>query len=354
MKAKITLILVVCFLAVAIVLFSGVFNQHITPGNKEQTSQYTGLTHTIEYQQIDEFEMVPGRVIAQQNTTIAARVLAQIEQLPVRSGDEVKQGQVLVRLDQQELNAQWQQAKSQVRALEASFVQAQKQLQRAQELFSQGLVSQSDVDNAVANHDSLSASLMQAQQRQQQASVALGYATITAPISGRVVERFAKAGDTVSPGQPLLAIYNPQQLQLEFAVREQQAVNLKLGDVHRVTIPSLGLAESTELVEVVPAADSASRSLVMRFAPPTNSQLLPGLFCELALPLVPRKAILIPQSWVYSVGQLDMVLVLENAQITRRYVRLGNAQGDHVEVISGLHPGDEIALDAQLDWNELL
>ncbi|MEO2269007.1 efflux RND transporter periplasmic adaptor subunit [Pseudoalteromonas sp. YIC-656] len=347
MKAKLTVILVVCFLGVAIVWFSGVFNQHIEPGQKDVTSQYSGAIQRVQYQELVEFETVPGRVIAQQNTTVAARVLAQIKEMAVRAGDVVTQGQVLVRLDQQELNAQLQQAKSQVQALEASYVQAQKQLKRAQELLAQGLVAQSDLDAAVASHDNLSASLMQAKQRQQQASVALSYATIKAPISGRVVERFAKAGDTASPGQALLAIYNPQQLQLEFAVREQQAVNLQLADVRQVEIPALGIQEQTELVEIVPAADSASRSLVMRFGAPSSTQLLPGLFAELELPLPTRQAVLIEPALVHSFGQLDMVFVVENNQAKRRYVRLGQPQGDKVEVISGLQPGDEIALDAK-------
>lgn len=347
MKAKLTVILVVCFLGVAIAWFSGVFNQHIEPGQKDVTSQYSGAIQRVQYQELVEFETVPGRVIAQQNTTVAARVLAQIKEMAVRAGDVVTQGQVLVRLDQQELNAQLQQAKSQVQALEASYVQAQKQLKRAQELLAQGLVAQSDLDAAVASHDNLSASLMQAKQRQQQASVALSYATIKAPISGRVVERFAKAGDTASPGQALLAIYNPQQLQLEFAVREQQAVNLQLADVRQVEIPALGIQEQTELVEIVPAADSASRSLVMRFGAPSSTQLLPGLFAELELPLPTRQAVLIEPALVHSFGQLDMVFVVENNQAKRRYVRLGQPQGDKVEVISGLQPGDEIALDAK-------
>ncbi|WP_158678839.1 efflux RND transporter periplasmic adaptor subunit [Pseudoalteromonas sp. T1lg75] len=347
MQPKLVIVLVVGFLVAAIIWFSGVLDQHLAPGTKQAPAPYSGPTQRVGSEPVVAYEAVPGQVIAQQNTKVAARVMAQIEQITVRAGDMVEQGQVLIRLDEQELTTQLQQAKAQVQALQASFTQAQKQLQRAKELFAQGLIAQSDIDAATANHDNLSASLQQARQRQQQAQVALSYATITAPISGRVVERFAEPGDTATPGRDLLAIYNPQQLQLEFAVRERQAVNLRLGDMRQVEVPALGVSEATELVEIVPAADSASRSLLVRMAAPENAQLLPGLYAQLQLPLPQHEAVMISPQYVHSYGQLDMVLVVENQQLVRRYVRLGRVIGEQVEVLSGLRPGDEIAVEAQ-------
>tara|TARA_B100000700_G_C14957668_1_gene814789 strand:+ start:134 stop:1189 length:1056 start_codon:yes stop_codon:yes gene_type:complete len=347
MRTKLTAALVIAILAAVIVWFSGVLTQHIAPGVKTDEQSYRGATHQVELSAINVAEVVPGQVIAKQNTQVSARVLAQIERFLVRAGDTVKQGQVVIELDKQALQSQVQQAKAQVNALQASLTQASKQLRRANELFAQGLISQNDIDVATANHDNLKASVEQAQQALQQAQIALQYATIKAPIAGRVVERFAEPGDTASPGQALLAIYNPQQLQLEFAVREGQALTLDIGTQRRVSIAALALHADVPLVEVVPAADSGSRSLLMRFAAPQSAKLLPGLYAQLELPASSRQGVLVAREWVHQHGQLDMVMVVKQGQLQRRYVRLGQIVDDQVEVLSGLSPGEIIATEAQ-------
>ena len=99
------------------------------------------------------------------------------------------------------------------------------------------------------------------------------------------------------------------------------------------------------VTEIVPVADSAARSMEIRLETDAQTGLMPGLYAQLQLPLAPEKGVLIDLSWVHQYGQLSMVYLLENNQIVRRYVRLGEMVDGQQHIVSGLNPGDVLAVD---------
>jgi RND family efflux transporter MFP subunit len=341
-------LLALCVVIVAVLYMAGSFSDKQAAGLKAaKANDYQGQRVTVELQQIARSEWVPGSIIAKQNTQISSRVMAQIERLNVRAGDKVNQGDLLVSLQQDDFKAQLAQSDAQINAIQASLTQAQKQLTRIESIYAQGLVSLSELDNARANFDSLSANLIAAKQQHTQAKVALGYTRITAPISGVVVERLVEPGDTVTPGQALIGLYNPQQLQVEFNVRESQAVKLQLGQRLTIKLPALNLTKAATVAEIVPVADSNARSLLIRLDFDASAGVMPGLYAQLALPLANEQGVLVERNWVHEFGQLNMVYVInsDNAQIERRFVRLGDMIGTKQHVIAGLNPGDTLAVD---------
>ncbi len=335
-------------IVVAVLYMAGSFSKKQSAGTKSlATNEYSGRLVDIKMTNINRHEVVSGTVIAKQNTQISARVMAQVERLNVRAGDTVNQGEVLITLQQDDFNAQLAQSKAQINAINASLTQADKQLGRISDLYKQGLVSVSDYDEAKAKFENLTANLAMAEQQQSQAEVALSFTQIKAPISGVVVERFAEPGDTATPGTPLLALYNPQQLQLAFNVREQQAVKLALGQTLTVKLPSLAMTMPATVTEIVPVADSAARSMEIRLEIQSQAGLMPGLYAQLQIPLPTAQGILIEPSWINHYGQLAMVYIKENEQIVRRYVRLGEVLDNKQHIVSGLNAGDVLAIDYQ-------
>lgn len=330
----------------AVLYMAGSFSDQQTAGLKEsQKSNYQGQRVTISLQSITGIEQVPGSVIAKQNTQISSNVMAQVEQLKVRAGDKVTKGDLLITLKQDDFKAALAQSDANINAVKASLTQAQKQLVRVSDLNAKGLVPVSELDDAKAKFDNLTANLAAAQQQQAQAKVALNYTQIIAPISGVVVERLTEPGDTATPGKPLITVYNPLQLQLEFNVREQQAVKLKLGDSLNVVLPSLSITTPAVVSEIVPVADSSARSLLIRLDTNTQLGLIPGLYAQLQLPTKSAQGILIEPSWVHEFGQLNMVYVLENETPVKRFVRLGTMVNNKHHVIAGLKEGDVLAID---------
>ncbi|TMO28706.1 efflux RND transporter periplasmic adaptor subunit [Pseudoalteromonas sp. S4741] len=334
------------FIIMAVLYMAGSFSDKQTAGLKEsQITNYQGERVTVTLQSIAGTEQVPGSVIAKQNTQISSHVMAQVEQLKVRAGDKVAKGDLLIMLKQDDFKAALAQSSANINAVQASLTQAKKQLARMIDLNAQGLVSVSELDDAKAKFENLTANLAVAKQQQTQAQVSLNYTRITAPISGVVVERLTEPGDTATPGKPLITLYNPLQLQLEFNVREQQAVKLRVGDSLNVALPSLDITTPATVSEIVPVADNAARSLLIRLEADAQLGLMPGLYAQLQLPIKSTQGVLIDPRWVHEFGQLNMVYVLENETLVKRFVRLGSIINNQQHVIAGLKEGDVLAVD---------
>ena len=286
---------------------------------------------------------VPASIGARQATTISSRVLARITDITVRAGDVVTQGQLLLELERSDLESRLEQAREQVRSIEARLTEARLGLERAEQLHQQDLVADALLDEARASHGALSADLATARQAVKEAEIAIGFTEIRSPIDGRVVERFAEPGDTASPGDKLLSLYNPLSLRIEAAVREGLALPLTLGQALEVEIPSLQKTIPAQIEELVPAAHPGSRSFMIKARVEYDGQLLPGMYARLLVPASHESLILVPADRVSKYGQMDIVWVQSNGQTNRRFIRAGReVQPGMLEVISGLEENERI------------
>ncbi|HIJ54554.1 MAG TPA: efflux RND transporter periplasmic adaptor subunit [Deltaproteobacteria bacterium] len=289
-------------------------------------------------------EKAAGTVRAKVETVISPLVTARISSISVRSGDQVKKGAVLVQLDSRELKARVDQAHQEMIAAKARYDQAEKEYKRFQNIYKAGggAVSKSKLDQVESVYTAARAELTRARRQEDEAETALSHSTLKAPISGRVVERYAEPGDTAGQGVPLLRLYDPDSLRLEASVRE--SVASKLSKAQRLTteIDAIDKRFTSVLDEIVPSADPGSRSFLVKVDLKDKSGLFPGMFGRLLIPIGQTKKIYVPIEAVTRVGQLDFVIVKSEKGPTRRYVRLGTAEDDRVQVVSGLSQGEEI------------
>lgn len=332
----------IIILLLMVAWMAGIFSEKLAPGTLPKSDVNAEKGFVVKSENYAIFEPVPASVEAKQATVISARIMARITAINVRSGDNVKQGQLLLTLEKTDLTSKAQQAGEQIRAVTARLTEAKQNLERAITLQKQGLLAAADLDKARANHDALTADLSAAKQAQEEANIAVSFSEIRAPIDGRVVDRFAEPGDTAAPGNKLLTLYNPLTLRVEAQVREQLALTLEANQKLNVEIPSLNLQLDAELEERVPAADPGSRSFLIKVRMPFNAQLQPGMYARLLVPAGDLRQIRIPAERVVQVGQLDLVWVLQDGQAYRRFLKLGNTFGDDIEVLSGLSDGDII------------
>jgi len=261
----------------------------------------------------------------------------------VRSGDKVNAGDMLVRLEQADAQARLAQAKDRALAMEARSKEATQALDRALSLHERGLIAIADVDKARANQASYVAELSAARELVTEASTALQFAEIRAPIDGTIVDRFAEPGDTATPGSPLLSIYNPLTLRVEAQVREQLAVNLAIGQELTVYIPSIDQTLPAQIDELVPAADPGSRSFMVKARLSFDQKLRPGMYARLEVPGAPVQRIVVPTSSIARVGQLDVIWVYEEGHFIRRFVKVGKQiEEGQIEILGGVEPGENV------------
>ena len=341
---KIAVPIITIFVLVLLVAWmSGAFTEKVRPGSVSTQSESSTDTVAVTRQQRPIYESVPAGIEAKQATIISSRILARIEKVYVRAGDTVKQDDLLIELEKSDLQSRVLQAQSTVESVNVRLTEARKTLDRVLSLTTRNLLSQSDLDRAKANHDALVADLATSTQAFKEANAAMGFANVTAPINGRIIDRFAEPGDTAQPGVQLLSLYNPFSLRVEAHVREQMAVSLSINQSLEVTIPALNITVDSEIEELVPAGDSGSRSFLVKCRLQQAPGLLPGMYAQLRIPAGIDNMLIIPSDRVASVGQLDIVRVKKEGAAERRFVKVGKQLGDGmVEVISGLFEGDAI------------
>jgi RND family efflux transporter MFP subunit len=333
----------IVLLVLLVAVMAGYFTTKIEPGVGGIPPADTTDVFVVREQEAAIAEPVPASVEAKEATIISSRLMARITSIAVRAGDYVEQGQLLLELEKTDLLARAQQASERIRAIEARLTEARQNLVRAEELHRRGLIAVADRDAARADAASLEADLASARQSLEEAEAAVGFSEIRSPIAGRVVDRFAEPGDTASPGQKLISLYNPFSLRVEARVRERLALALAPGQALEVELPATGQRFTGRIEEIVPAADPGSRSFLVKVILPNGRDLLPGMYARVDVPAGTRKQLLIPADRVARVGQLDVVWVVEEGVAARRFVRLGRSAGEGmVEVISGLDVGDRL------------
>jgi RND family efflux transporter MFP subunit len=328
-------------LLLLVAVMAGFFTHKIAPGLDAENKIDSSNAVAVVAQETPFTESVPASIEAKETTIISSRLLARITSIAVRAGDLVEQGQLLIQLEKDDLLARAQQSREQILSVQARLTEARKNLERAEELRKRGLIAAADRDAARANAAALEADLGSAQQALEAAETAVSFTEIRSPIAGRIVDRFAEPGDTASPGQKLLALYNPFSLRVEAWVREQLALSLQPGQQLLVEIPTVRRTLVAQIEEIVPAADPGSRSFLVRAILPADHSLLPGMYARLQVSAGKRLRLSVPIDRVASVGQLDVVWVAHKGGAERRFVRLGEPSDDGtVEVISGLAAGE--------------
>lgn len=306
-------------------------------------------TVPVRVRQIPRVETAVGTVRAVHEATVASKLLAKVMEVNVTAGQRVRKDEVLVRLDDEDLTARLEQAQSAVDAALSVRDQAKIEYDRIERLLEQQAASKLEWDRVQTALKTAEAELQRARQAANEARTVLGYATIAAPIDGLVVDKRVEVGDTVTPGQPLLTLYDPTRMQLVASVRESLTRRLEVGQTIGVNIDTLDHTCEGLVSEIVPEADSASRSFAVKVTGPCPPGVYSGMFGRLLIPLEEESLLVIPTAAVRRVGQLDLVQVIGDGQPDRRAVKLGRTFEDEVEVLSGLREGEHVVIAPRTD-----
>ena len=162
-----------------------------------------------------------------------------------------------------------------------------------------------------------------------------------------VIDRKVEPGDTVTPGQVVVSLYDPTRMQLVASVRESLTHRLRVGQDIDVRVEAIDKTCLGRVSEIVPEAESASRTFSVKVTGPCPPGIYSGMFGRLLIPLEEEEVLVVPKGVVRRVGQLDMVDLVDGDALRRRAVQLGRAFGDDVEVLSGLREGEQVALRGQ-------
>ncbi len=302
-----------------------------------------------------------GTLRAAETSQLAAQMMGNIVDIRAREGDHVQHGQVLAVIDDAQPRAALDRASAaelaaqqEISATESDFSLAEATLKRYQTLYDRKSVSPQEFDEisaryqaAQARREMARAGQAQAKAALQQARTALSYARIVAPFDGLVTEKKADIGTLASPGMPIFTVEDLRRYRLEATVNETDLHLVRQGQQVSVSIDALGERElKGKVVEIVPAADPASRSFLVKVELPSDPALRSGLFGRAQIIRGQRTALLVPRTAIVERGQLQGIYVLDQNRIAGlRYVTLGKPSAQQVEVLAGLQPGEMVIGD---------
>mgnify|MGYP000882757332 CR=1 FL=1 len=315
-----------------------------------------------------------GTVRPRTEVQVEAQVSGRVLKVNVRAGDKVARGDVLVVLEEREYRtrleraaqgrqsaaAQREQARQAVAAARAGLAEAEAQYRSLQALHAEKAITTRELEQAESGYLQAKAALAQSQdglaaaeagERQagkavEEAQIGLDYATVRAPEAGEVARRMVEPGDVAGPGKTLLLLQTPGALRLEAYVREGLIDRARVGAELPVAIGAAGAAVPGVVEEVVPAADPATRTFLVKVGLPALPGVYPGMFGRLLVPAGERRAVLVPAGAVRRVGQLETVDVYENGSWRSVYVKTGAARDGKVEILSGLSGREAVGLFA--------
>ncbi|HKW25619.1 MAG TPA: efflux RND transporter periplasmic adaptor subunit [Terriglobales bacterium] len=299
-----------------------------------------------------------GTLQAAQTSQLSGQITGNILEMRVKEGDRVHRGEVLAVLEDAQPQAAVQQAtaaesaaQQEIVAADSDYTLAEATFKRYQDLYNKKSVSPQEFDEVRAREQAATArrllaraGLAQAQAALTQARTTLGYTRVRAPFDGVVAEKRADPGTLASPGMVLLVMEDQHRFRLETSVDEGDIHLVKLGQTVPVTLDSLPHAQFTgRVAQIVPAADPASRSFVVKVELPADVRLRSGLFGRAHIVRGQRQAILLPRSAVLDRGQLQGIYVVGAEEVAiLRYITLGKTDGEQVEVLSGLQGGERV------------
>lgn len=335
-------------LGVAIAAQTGVFSTRIGPDSevraprKELEPEQTAV---VEVKEVLRTFSAVGSVATRERSRIAPRLRGTIEEVFVEAGDRVERGDLLVRIRAETTRAKVGQAEQALAGAEAERARAEKDYQRFDALRRDGAATERRFEQVKAARARARAAEARARAALAEARSVRDRTAIRAPSDGQVAQRLVDPGDAAIPGQPVIVLQTPGSLELSVFVREGLATRVAPGTRLRAEVPAVGFEGEAEVVEVVPSVDPASRAFEVRLGSLEGDGLMPGMFGRASIPEGRDRAVLVPETAVRRIGQLELVRVQpEGGDWQLRHVTTGRRFGDRVEVLSGLDGGEHVAI----------
>ncbi|KHT61988.1 membrane protein [Photobacterium gaetbulicola] len=296
---------------------------------------------TVDQPVTSQFRTFKGQVEAAENTPLAFRVEGELQRVLVKSGQQVKKGELLAELDADKFQQQRNDAQVQ-------FQLAGKQLQRGRELFERKMISKAELDELSANHKLATVNFNSAKRR-------LGYTRLVAPFDGVIADVPKESFEAVSPGETVVSLYQDDLLYINIAVSDNVLAMINPQQVNRSYQPMarFGIESQTYPVtyrEHTGELEPQSQTYRMWFEmPQRESAILPGTSVSLRVDMAEAglstlQGYQLPMTAIEAGRETGQFFVwkLDGNQVQKVEVGIGQLNNDGAIVSSGVSEGDHV------------
>lgn len=306
-------------------------------GQNVKSTQSQRQVHLVELVKVQEQALRyladrAGSLRAARQVKLFNQEEGRITEVLAHEGDWVREGHVLIRLDDRLLHAE-------LDKILANLRQAEVDVKRLQSLNAKRLVAEEQLNRALTTLE-----VNRAEERLLRTRI--GYMTIAAPFAGRIAQRLIEPGDVAPKHTHLLTLIDPSSLVTDVQVSELVLPDLQVGDPADVRIDALGeQAYPGHILRIYPAIDPSTRLGQIEVAlKPVPKGARPGQFCRVTLRTGDRPHLVIPIAALRRDGKDEYVFLFngENGKVSRTKVRSGLRLADMIEIRAGLKAGERI------------
>lgn len=300
-----------------------------------------------------------GYVVAQRTAAIASKGTGRLVYLGVVEGDQVKSGQIIGRLENDDIAAQIEEAKANLKLYQADLKNIENTLNRQKELFAKNLTSEEMLEQAEANYNKLLASIEIVQARIKQLEVSLENTIIRAPFDGTVLTKNAEVGEIVAPfggsttsKTAVVTIADMNSLLVETDVSESNIERILINQDCEIILDAYPEKSYQGFVfKIVPTADRSKATVLVKVGFKNyDSRVLPEMSAKVSFYTEPldtafinqKPLLVIPSSAVREEDNKKYIYRIVSDKAKKFEVKIGETLGSYVEVISGLQAGDRI------------
>jgi RND family efflux transporter MFP subunit len=300
-----------------------------------------------------------GSLRAKLRVEATPKFSGRVVEIRVDRGDTVRAGQVIARLEDDELQEQVRRSEASLRVARASMVQRSAELKsvemehnRYRSLEAEGVVSseqreqaQTRVEVAQAQLNLAEAQVAQAEAELAELKIRLGQTDVLSPLTGVVGQRFVDPGALVTTNTPILLILDISSMEMVVNVPERDINKLQVGNEARVLVDAVpGEALSGRVVRISPLLDPQTRTAPVEIEVPNpTGNLKAEMFARVVLDLMTEKeALLIPRDALVYRGNRSGVFVVESDVVRFQAIETGIAEADRIEVKTGLTNGETV------------
>lgn len=364
MKIK-TIVIAIVALAVVAVAGTRLFNENKTNDQSDVVKPLESIKVSVVKPTVMQFEDIVtfvGGVEPKEAAIVASKVTSNVTVLDVfvDIGDQVKQGQLLARLDDSLTRRQIEEARAAVAAAKASISQAKSQLQttekdyvRYKNLYQEQVISRQQLDQIEGQYEVDKAKLDQSQRQLEQAEaqlrqlqVMMSYHDIVSPVNGVIAERNIDPGDTVGAGSSCFVVSRQETVKIKGTITESDYPKVRLGQLAHVTIDAFpGVSFEGSVSRLSPTLDASTRTANLEVWIPSKGILKPGMFARVEVVVGKHDGIALPREAVKQLagtGEWYCFIVGSDGKAKQVFVKRGIESGNLVEIVEGVAESDSV------------
>jgi macrolide-specific efflux system membrane fusion protein len=341
--------------AVLLMLAVTAFVVYSRSGNDKSESSIT--TAVVEQRDMGSLVQATGIIKPKvgAEVKVGARITGRVEHLYANIGDRVRKGQLLVRLEQDDLKARTDQAEAAYLEAAAAFDKAKIDLERDKPLAKEGYISQQNIDVLQNVHDMAKARVLRAKADQDYAKAQLSYATITAPINGTIASVTTQQGETVAAGlnsPTFITIIDLNKLEVNAYVDETDVGKIDVGQEALFTVDTFADRDfKGRVTAIYPRAvlqENVVNYITLISIENSEGKLKPDMTANVTITLKKKKGVLaVPGAAIAREGGKKYVMLqARDGKTARREVRTGWKEGAYLEITSGLQEGDVVVMSS--------